>query len=251
MKEAKLSIITITRNNIEGLKKTIDSVRSQSDNNFEFIVIDGNSSDGTESLLSDNSDIIDYYCSEPDLGIYDAMNKGIKKSNGKYLIMLNSGDILYSSTVIENFYNEIKTNSFSCYYSDAIYSGKRAIIIESNLDRMHITHQALIYKKELHDKYGFYLVNKGTTISDYLFFNFIKNETWKKVDFIIANCDDGGTSTNCSHYYQKLGVDLIFNNMSRFKVAIMLIIFPFYRIFRNFTYTKPCDDVTECKSKNN
>lgn len=95
-----VSIITVTFNCKNELSKTILSIRSQIFRSFEFIVIDGNSTDGTLDIIKSNSDIISYWISEKDNGIYDAMNKGIKESKGQYLIFLNAGDTFYSQETL-------------------------------------------------------------------------------------------------------------------------------------------------------
>lgn len=105
----KFSIITINFNNLEGLKKTAESVINQTWKEFEWIIIDGGSTDGSkEYIVKLNDDLtrngwnpIAYWCSEPDKGIYNAMNKGIGKAKGEYLLFLNSGDYLYGNWVIK------------------------------------------------------------------------------------------------------------------------------------------------------
>lgn len=97
----KLSIITVNLNNRDGLKKTIDSVVSQTFRDFEWIVIDGGSTDGSRELIEHYADHFAYWVSEPDKGVYNAMNKGIKVANGEYLQFLNSGDWLYNETALE------------------------------------------------------------------------------------------------------------------------------------------------------
>jgi len=96
----KVSIITVVHNNKEGLEKTINSVASQTYQNIECIVIDGRSNDGTIDVIKKYQDKIDYWVSEQDKGIYDAMNKGAKKATGDYLYFLNSGDYFYNSEVL-------------------------------------------------------------------------------------------------------------------------------------------------------
>lgn len=102
MKEnPKLTIITINLNNKEGLRKTIESVVAQTSHNFEYIVIDGGSTDGSIDVIKEYAQYIDYWVSEPDKGIYNAMNKGVQKAHGIFCQFLNSGDWLYSNIVIE------------------------------------------------------------------------------------------------------------------------------------------------------
>ena len=97
----KLSVITVNYNNITGLKKTFESVFCQTNKEFEYIVIDGASVDGSvDEIIAHKADI-EYYVSEPDRGVYDAMNKGIKVATGDYCVFMNSGDCFYSDDVVE------------------------------------------------------------------------------------------------------------------------------------------------------
>ncbi len=98
----KLSIITVNLNNRDGLQKTIDSVVSQTFKDFEWIVIDGGSTDGSKELLEQYADHFAYWVSEPDKGIYNAMNKGIRIAKGEYLMFLNSGDTYYKCTTLSD-----------------------------------------------------------------------------------------------------------------------------------------------------
>jgi len=97
----KLSIITVNLNNRDGLKRTIDSVVSQTYRDFEWIVIDGGSTDGSKELIEEYSDHFAYWVSEPDKGIYNAMNKGVAHAKGEYCQFLNSGDWLAGKEVLE------------------------------------------------------------------------------------------------------------------------------------------------------
>lgn len=90
----KLSIITINFNNRDGLQRTINSVLSQSFKDFEWIVIDGGSTDGSRNLLEIYKKYFSYWCSEPDKGVYNAQNKGISVAKGEYMSFMNSGDII-------------------------------------------------------------------------------------------------------------------------------------------------------------
>ncbi|MDW8849245.1 glycosyltransferase family 2 protein [Flavobacterium sp. MMLR14_040] len=101
-----LSIITINYNNLEGLKKTVQSILNQTWQEFEYIIIDGGSTDGSAAFIESKNDQIDYWISEKDSGIYNAMNKGIKKASGEYLLFLNSGDHLFDNIVLEK-YNKL------------------------------------------------------------------------------------------------------------------------------------------------
>lgn len=97
----RLSIITINYNNRDGLKKTIESVVLQSFRDFEWVVIDGGSNDGSRELIEQYAGHFAYWVSEPDKGIYNAMNKGIDQAKGDYLLFLNSGDWFYNNTSLQ------------------------------------------------------------------------------------------------------------------------------------------------------
>lgn len=111
----KLSIITINFNNKDGLRKTIDSVISQTYRDFEWIIIDGGSLDGSKELIEQISKYLSYWVSEKDNGIYNAMNKGILKSHGDWLLFLNSGDWLYEDTTLERVFAQESTTADVMY----------------------------------------------------------------------------------------------------------------------------------------
>lgn len=102
----KYSIITVSFNNKEGLRKTIESVIHQTFRDFEFIVIDGGSTDGSIDVLQEYDAQIDYWVSEPDGGIYQGMNKGIRKATGEYLNFMNSGDCFYNEEVLQRVFDK-------------------------------------------------------------------------------------------------------------------------------------------------
>ncbi len=110
-KKPFLSIVTVNFNNLKGLKHTIESVLKQSWKDFEYIIIDGGSTDGSSELISEMSKSFAYSVSEPDNGIYNAMNKGLKVATGEYIYFLNSGDCLADSLVLEKIIKEIKTEN--------------------------------------------------------------------------------------------------------------------------------------------
>jgi glycosyltransferase involved in cell wall biosynthesis len=160
----KLSIITICRNEFDSIANTIESVILQSlKNDFEYIVIDGNSNDGTMEIISKYSDNIDKLISENDDGIFDAMNKAIKISNGEYIIFINAGDILVNNEVIKKFIENNDNSDF--IFGDVIFQYKNGIKfrrkypiqqIEKYLLIDSINHQATFIKKSLFDKIGLY-----------------------------------------------------------------------------------------------
>jgi len=98
----KFTIVTINYNNYEGLRKTCESVAEQTFQNFEWIIIDGGSKDGSKEYVEQFRRKPDYFVSEKDAGVYDAMNKGIAATHGEYLLFLNSGDFLVDGNVLQH-----------------------------------------------------------------------------------------------------------------------------------------------------
>lgn len=122
----KISIITINYNNHIGLEKTMNSVLLQNYRDYEWIVIDGGSTDGSRELIEQHQNDIAFWCSEPDNGIYHAMNKGVTKAHGDYLQFLNSGDVLVDNNVLSDF---VKLSPIA----DVIY-GNAIIVNEEDLE---------------------------------------------------------------------------------------------------------------------
>ena len=114
---SKISIVTINWNNRDGLHRTLQSVADQTHRDFEYLVIDGNSTDGSKDLISEYSGYIDYSVSEPDGGIYDAMLKGARKARGEWIWFLNSGDILSSSNAAEEMSKALR-GGVDIFYAD-------------------------------------------------------------------------------------------------------------------------------------
>lgn len=99
----KLTIVTINYNNQDGLRRTLESVAVQNSKDFEYIVIDGGSTDNSINLLEEYDNAISQYISEPDSGIYNAMNKGVRLAHGEYVLFVNSGDSLNNPNVVDSF----------------------------------------------------------------------------------------------------------------------------------------------------
>ncbi len=170
-----ISVITINYNNAAGLQKTIESVVSQTFQDFEFIVIDGKSTDDSVNVIKQHSRIT-YWVSEMDKGIYDAQNKGILKSNGQYLLFLNSGDILADNEVLLKVSAYLEGNK-SLYYGNLILqkgSLKEQHLASKIIDMDFMLnstfwHPCVFIKSELFKTFGLY--NTSFKIAgDYEFF---------------------------------------------------------------------------------
>lgn len=199
-----LSIITINRNNANGLDKTIQSVINQSYEDFEYIVIDGNSTDHSIDIIKKYNSNINYWVSETDKGIYNAMNKGIAKTNGNYVLFLNSGDYLVNNDVLKSVFEKQQTadiiygNMQIDWGNGKITSGKMPDKI--TFKQMYIDtlwHPVSFIKKTLFDKYGLYN-ETYKVVADYDFFFkviIINNVTTYHINVDIAMYNLNGLSS--------------------------------------------------------
>lgn len=159
----KISIITVSYNEENTIEKTILSVLNQTYNNVEYIIIDGNSTDNTTSIIKKYQKKIDVVISEKDNGIFDAQNKGIKISSGDYLFFLNAGDYIQNNQTIERIVSQ-KLNK-DIVYGDIVFelnSGKKYRknspdkIRNLNMFVESVPHPAIFFNKEIFEKYGYY-----------------------------------------------------------------------------------------------
>lgn len=200
----KLSIITINYNNAEGLKQTVNSVLNQTYKDFEHIVIDGNSNDGSIDVLKSKEAVNFKYISEPDSGIYNAMNKGIKTATGKYLLFLNSGDYLENENVLENVHHYLN-DDYSILAGSIIFEEHAGSRPREHPDKMTfsylignaISHPSTFIKRDLFSKYGNY-DESFKIVSDWAFFVKVlglNNESYFKIPETITVFDTKGVSS--------------------------------------------------------
>lgn len=204
MMELKISIITINFNNKKGLERTIESVLQQTYQNIQYIVIDGNSTDGSKDVIEKYKDRISYWVSEPDSGIYNAMNKGGMKAAGDYLLFLNSGDTLYNENVIEYMAHQFGNVDIVMGY---IYSELEKKVCYDDVKfpltfldfykSCPIPHPASFIKRDL---YKSLLYDESLRIvSDWKFFLqavIFKNCSCKMIPYVVTSFEDGGLSSN-------------------------------------------------------
>lgn len=199
----KFSIITINYNNKDGLQRTIESVIHQSLKDFEFIVIDGGSTDGSVDVLKAYDKQITFWLSEPDHGIYHAMNKGILHSRGDYLNFMNSGDCFFDKDVLQ------KVATYG-YYDDFIVgkdyhyntkTGQGHVSIQPPRTTMihffvaTLDHQSSFIKRELFENSLY--DESHRLVSDWIFFTEKIVKEQKHVQFIpdiICRREEGGLS---------------------------------------------------------
>lgn len=163
--EPKLSIITVTYNAERFLEPTLKSIAAQSYQQIEYIIVDGGSSDGTVDIIKKYPNVVTNYVSEPDNGLYDAMNKGLQLATGDYVMVLNAGDLLDEPdtifNILENCDNEdVLYGDTKIIDTDYEFVGMRHFIPPENLtwksfqQGMVVCHQSIISKKEITPNYN-------------------------------------------------------------------------------------------------
>lgn len=204
----KFSIITINLNNAVGLKKTIESVISQTFPNFEYIVIDGDSNDDSKDIIQQYHNQITYWVSEKDSGIYNAMNKGIKVAKGEFILFLNSGDYLVNERVLEDVAKLIQSDKDICTGDIFLDNGKEIQlyknpdVVSAELMMLRtITHQSTFINTNLFRVYGEY-DESFKIVSDWAFFLdmlILKNKKYQRIPIPVAVFDTSGISMNPTH----------------------------------------------------
>jgi len=194
-----ITIITVVYNGDKYLEETILSVINQTYDNIEYLIIDGGSTDGTMNIIKKYEDKIDYWISEPDNGIYDAMNKGVDCANGVWINFMNTGDVFSNSTDLE------KIKKYFLPNTDVIYGsvlkkiqGFDIVEIPGSLSSlwkgMIFSHQSCFIKRSILSKYPFDISLKVAADFKQIFHIYSDNYTFKEINFIISKIIADGVS---------------------------------------------------------
>ena len=206
----KISVITVVRNRVKTIENAINSLKSQTYKNIEYIVIDGASTDGTFELINSTLDSSDIFISEPDLGIYDALNKGLKVASGEIIVFLHSDDIFYDHNVIGNICKRFLEGNYDIIYGDVSffspldfnkiirkYSSKTLSINNLRWGWMP-AHPAMFIRRSIYEHYGYFNINYKIA-GDYEFLCRISKSgeiRALKVDEVFIKMSSGGISTS-------------------------------------------------------
>lgn len=253
----KLSIITINFNDAQGLEKTIQSVISQTYNDFEYIVVDGASKDGSVDVINKYSDKLTHWVSEPDTGIYNAMNKGTRMASGEYCLYLNSGDFLAGSDVLEKAFSNNFTEdivSCTCFSFDEKHEWLKFPPTNVSLFTFiggSLPHPTTFIKRGLINRLGGYK-EEYRIMSDWCFFldaMIIHKSSYRTLDIVLSkfNCFGISSTTACIetaksraymkelfprimedyHPYNDEAVYNVLQWMQKHRIIKNIIVFPF------------------------
>lgn len=203
-----ISIITVVRNGEHSIERTIQSIISQSYKDIEYIIIDGKSTDGTVNKIQKYKENISYWISEPDNGIYDAMNKGVRASNGDWLLFINADDHLVSATVIEEAVSYLSKCEMLIAYGKINFTYPNGSVTSygSEWSKLKyrfrnvaacIPHQATFHARKLFA--GEYFDTSFRIAGDYDFLlRHLKDHDASYIPLTITNMDGGGISATVS-----------------------------------------------------
>lgn len=231
-KKPRISVVTVVKNDVESIEKTIISVLDQTYNNFEYIVIDGASTDGTLEILLGFGASINLVISEPDNGVYSAMNKAAQHFSGDFIIYMNSGDSFFNSNVLKDFV-DAAVDLDSIYYGSVYLTGvgggrvKKPDSLKS-FKNSRFSHQAAFIPFNISKMYPY--SEKFKYVSDYKFFKkcFDSGINFIELNLIVSNYKmEGISQNNLFRLYKELflssdkkSVDFVYYFFELFKHVI-------------------------------
>ena len=208
------SIITVTKNTEEKIDKTIKSILSQSYKNFEYIIVDGHSKDGTLSKINKYKNLKIKIFSRRDKNFYEGLNFAIKKAKGKYISVLNSGDLYYSNFILKKIHkNILKFENYDFYFSNLVFVNQKNKVerkwvfknFNNNLkDAFKIAHPTIFFSKQVAKNFRYNI--KYTIAADLdLILRLIKRKaSYKYLNFFSVIMETGGLSSFKGKFLQKI-----------------------------------------------
>ena len=197
-----ISIVTVVWNAKDLIERTILSVLGQTYNEVEFIVIDGGSTDGTLDVVRRYDTKIDYWTSEPDKGIYDAMNKGVDRAGGEWVLFLNAGDVFCDSEVLKNVVQDIPPDAEVVYgghqedYEGGYRSIRTAGPISDLWKGMIFSHQAMLVKTSLIKRYKFNVASRIAADYEFIYSLYQQRRRFHRTQIVISRVLADGFSAS-------------------------------------------------------
>jgi len=217
----KISIITVCWNSAGTIESTIKSLQEQDYNNIEYIIVDGNSKDETLNIIKKYPQVVSKWISEPDKGLYDAMNKGIKMATGDYIGIVNADDTLANPNVISETVDFLKNHDFDASLGDIVQHNNDGKILRHysaakwSPEKLKIgfmpAHPGIFFKRELFDKLGYYALDFKIA-ADYELITrfFLKNKiSWAYSNIVTHRMLVGGVSSSGWESYKKVSEEIM------------------------------------------
>jgi len=194
MNSTRITVITVTFNAIDALRKTMQSVDMQDYDNLEYVIVDGGSTDGTVEMLNAYSGKLTRWVSEPDKGIYDAMNKGVGMATGDACIFMNAGDVFVEADTVSRAI-AMGAGTTDVVYGDIMKNGDR-INAKSprNCHKMYYCHQSAFTSTECLRQFPFDIRHRMSADFKQAKQLFIAGKSFKHIDLVVADFDTSGVS---------------------------------------------------------
>lgn len=195
-----VSVITVSFNADKYIEETIKSVIEQTYDNIEYIIIDGGSSDKTLEIIKKYEDKIDYYISEKDGGIYDAMNKGIEAAHGEWISFMNAGDIFFNKTVVEDIFlsNDFKGVDIVYGNHEVRYPNKKRVALAKEMKNIWqgscFSHQSAFISSKFHKENRYNISNRIVADFEFFYKAYRSGAIFKHVDVLASSITSGGLS---------------------------------------------------------
>lgn len=195
-----VTVVTVAFNAARHIQKTIESVISQTSNDFEYILVDGGSTDGTLKIIKNYRDSVDVIVSEADKGIYDAMNKAVDLARGEWIIFMNSNDWFTNDSVLEDVFSQNHKDADFLYGDHKFTNGSQSFSVPARSlstmwQRISFSHQALFSRTELMKKHKFDLSKQVVADYDFYYKCYVSGYKFVYVKNEIAVVSDGGFSS--------------------------------------------------------
>lgn len=227
MHKPKISIITVVFNGIKYIESTILSVINQNYSSFEYIIIDGNSVDGTVDKIKEFSSKITYWISEKDSGIYDAMNKGIDIATGDWIIFMNNGDIFHNDNVLNEVFKEPIEDDVSLIIGGALVISEWGNFeLEARAESevwKDFVHQSIFSRSHLNKKFNFNTTFRAASDFDFVYKIFSQNLKIKKENVIVSDIlyvSTGFSSVNEILSKKEVLKSILLHQKNKFKLSV-------------------------------
>lgn len=228
-----VTVATVCFNSASSIEATVRSVLAQDYPHLEYVVVDGGSTDGTADVVRRHAASLAALVSEPDRGVYDAMNKALARARGEYMLFMNAGDVFASHDVLSKAAAHADAD---VVYGDFAYSeGPRKGRVAADIDRGVFNHQCMLYRRSLHDAFGRYCDIKGFTAADYFFFMRLRASgrvSFRKLDLVFSVVDPYGMSSGLQTFLQVNLVDCLLGRRGRYATAFRIAVHPLYHRLR-------------------
>lgn len=236
VKLPKVTVITVLYNSAATIERTVKSVLEQSYGDIEFIVIDGNSNDGSKEILNGYKDRISILISEPDDGIYEAMNKGISLATGEWICFMNSNDYFFNSTVVEDIFKTGQDADIIYGYCIDPDTGKDIKPLDLNefWRRIPFNHQSAFIRTKYYKERPYEVKYRISSIYDFLYYWYRAGLKFKYVEMPVAVYDMKGISFYSYLWlWDYLRISMKYSKGKRIKVFMRFIYLVFVRIYIN------------------